>query len=589
MANSNGRDKITDKVKDNSLHSKLAFYINLLEKSDINFNQEISKFRAIDERLTNQRFHLAVLGQFKRGKSTFVNSLIGKQLLPSSVLPLTSIPTYIQFGKQQHAEISFQNKKKEIFESTESEQIRKFLAKYVTESANPRNRLNVSSVNIFSPMKLFADGMVIIDTPGIGSTHKHNTEATINFLPQCDAAIFVVSVDPPITTVEIDFLKEIKQTVPKIFFVLNKIDYLSPTDLELSIDFLRKTVSEQAGIDEKIYPVSALKAIEALEHKNDRRLSESGVPILKKELGEFFRNKKMELLTNAMLIRADNIIKTVKMKINLAIKANQMPVKELDNRLKLFNEKLSEIETEKIVAGDLINGDKKRLSQQLEQQTEQLRIAIKKELMDKAKEQFASDSGKINYNDIYKVVADTIPALFEHKYGELFNDFDKKIENSLNRHNQRLRELTQAIWKAASNVFDINFYSFSTKDKISRRYKPYWTTHRWDSGFMPDTEGIFDRFLPKAIQKRNMLKRIETHIETLVMRNAENLRFSILQNINRLFASFTQSFELNITETISDIKQIIAKTAEKYKNNTQTASEAVTKLELLLQKIEQNT
>ncbi len=588
MANSNGRDKITDKVKDGSLHGKLAFYIKLLEKSDINFNQEISKFRAIDERLANQRFHLAVLGQFKRGKSTFVNSLIGKQLLPSSVLPLTSIPTYIQFGKQLHAEISFQNKKKEIFESTESAQIRKFLAKYVTESANPKNRLNVSSVNIFSPMKLFADGMVIIDTPGIGSTHKHNTEATINFLPQCDAAIFVVSVDPPITTVEIDFLKEIKQTVPKIFFVLNKIDYLSKTDLELSINFLKKTIAEQVGLNEKIYPLSALKAIESLQQQDLKRLSESGVPTLKKELGEFFRSEKAKLLTDAMKIRTDNVIKTVKMKINLAIKANQMPVNELEERLRLFNSKLSEIETEKLVAGDLISGDKKRLTQQLEQQTELLRSSIKQELASKAKQQFEHND-KINYNDAYKVVADTIPALFERKYGELFNDFNKKIEDSLNRHNQRLRELTQSIWKAASSIFDINFYSFSAKDKISRRYKPYWTTHRWDSGFMPDTEGIFDRFLPKAIQKRNMLKRIETHIETLVMRNAENLRFSILQNINRLFASFAQTFDLNIAETISDIKQIIAKTAEKYKNNAASSEESVAKLKLLLQKIEQNT
>ena len=53
-------------------------------------------------------------------------------------------------------------------------------------------------------------GQVLIDTPGIGSTFRHNAQATLNFLPQCDAALFLVSADPPITEVEVDFLKEVR-------------------------------------------------------------------------------------------------------------------------------------------------------------------------------------------------------------------------------------------------------------------------------------------------------------------------------------------------------------------------------------------
>jgi predicted GTPase len=65
---------------------------------------------------------------------------------------------------------------------------------------------------------------VLIDTPGIGSTHRHNTGMTLRFLPQCDAALFLVSADPPITEVEVAFLIEVRNRVQDLFFVMNKMD-----------------------------------------------------------------------------------------------------------------------------------------------------------------------------------------------------------------------------------------------------------------------------------------------------------------------------------------------------------------------------
>ncbi len=63
-----------------------------------------------------------------------------------------------------------------------------FLEEYVTEAANPGNRLGINHVEVASPAEILSRGVVLIDTPGIGSTFRHNTEATLNFLPQCDAA-----------------------------------------------------------------------------------------------------------------------------------------------------------------------------------------------------------------------------------------------------------------------------------------------------------------------------------------------------------------------------------------------------------------
>ncbi|MDN5344604.1 MAG: hypothetical protein PWQ18_715 [Clostridia bacterium] len=85
----------------------------------------------------------------------------------------------------------------------------------------------LSQVEVFYPSPLLSKGVVLIDTPGIGSTFRHNTEATLNFLPQCDAALFLVSADPPITEVEVEFLKAVRSRVTHLFFILNKVDYLN--------------------------------------------------------------------------------------------------------------------------------------------------------------------------------------------------------------------------------------------------------------------------------------------------------------------------------------------------------------------------
>ena len=88
---------------------------------------------------------------------------------------------------------------------------------FVTEEGNPKNRLGVEEVEILHPAPILQHGVVLIDTPGVGSTFTHNTRSTLNFLPQCDAALFVVSADPPLTEVETEFLKVVKSKVERLF------------------------------------------------------------------------------------------------------------------------------------------------------------------------------------------------------------------------------------------------------------------------------------------------------------------------------------------------------------------------------------
>jgi len=166
---------------------------DLLVEAGSDLNTEQQRISEIEARFVKSRFHLAVLGQFKRGKSTFLNALLGEKLLPAAVVPLTSIPTYISWSPARKIKVIYCGGKEEEFDATNSDQARDILAGYVTEERNPQNRRGVESVEVGYPSHLLHNGVALIDTPGIGSTFEHNTEATMKFIPQCDAAFFLIS------------------------------------------------------------------------------------------------------------------------------------------------------------------------------------------------------------------------------------------------------------------------------------------------------------------------------------------------------------------------------------------------------------
>lgn len=293
-----------------------------LEKLGPDFIPDRRKIEALQERLAMERFHLAVLGQFKRGKSTLLNALMGEEILPTSVVPLTAIPTFLLWGPDVRARVTFLNDhpRAEI-SGKETTALTAFLAQFVTEADNPANRKGVSHVEVFYPAPLLQQGVVLIDTPGIGSTFRHNTEATLNFLPQCDAALFLVSADPPITEVEVEFLKAVRAKVTRLFFIINKVDYLSEEERDTLVRFVRNVLREQVGItgDPPVFRVSARQGLEARKSGNPDLWAQSGLEEVRRwffehELGEMARTFDLRVteVLRPYQQRADDLIETVR-------------------------------------------------------------------------------------------------------------------------------------------------------------------------------------------------------------------------------------------------------------------------------------
>ena len=217
-----------------------------------------TELAALRDRLESARLRVLVAGEAKRGKSTLVNALLGREVMPSGAVPLTAVPATVvqaQAGAEG-VEVTFSNGRAERFPLLA-------LGDFVTERGNPGNRRGVAAVTVRLDAPVLARGVEIVDTPGTGSVHAHNTAAADMALPSMDAAIFVLTADPPVSATERELLRRVAGLSVALFVVLNKADYLDEPALAETLEFTAGVVAEATGRPERVYPLSARDALRA--------------------------------------------------------------------------------------------------------------------------------------------------------------------------------------------------------------------------------------------------------------------------------------------------------------------------------------
>ncbi len=230
--------------------------------------REFGSARAADdaselaERLAEGRFYVACVGQFKRGKSTVLNALLGDSVLPTGVVPITAVPTVVRFGKIRSARVRFHGGNWLDVRPEELQQ-------YVSEEHNPENAKAVAGVEVFVPSPLLATGMCFVDTPGLGSVFAGNTAATQAFLPHIDAALVVVGADPPIAGEELSLVEEVGRQVREVLVVLNKADRTSDAERKIAASFTRKVLEKRIG--RPIGPIHEVSGAERIEKRGPER------------------------------------------------------------------------------------------------------------------------------------------------------------------------------------------------------------------------------------------------------------------------------------------------------------------------------
>jgi GTP-binding protein EngB required for normal cell division/polyhydroxyalkanoate synthesis regulator phasin len=218
--------------------------------------------RTLAARVSEGRFYLACIGQFKRGKSTLINALIGEPVLPVGFIPVTAVPTVIRYGAHKKARIQRRDGAWQQVAISELEQ-------YVSEEHNPENAKGVGGAEVFVPSTLLSTGMCLVDTPGLGSVFTGNTAATQAFIPHIDAALVVVGADPPLAGEELALVEAVGRQVHNLILVLNKADRASEAERAAAVRFTRQVLEKRLG--RSVPPVFEISAAERLENRGPQR------------------------------------------------------------------------------------------------------------------------------------------------------------------------------------------------------------------------------------------------------------------------------------------------------------------------------
>lgn len=249
-------------------------------------NRQIATCEALLQQ--NQPIDIAILGQFKAGKSSFLNSLIGKEILPVGAVPVTTVITRLQFGEEEKARILH-------FDGSIREVPLPEIEDYISEAKNPGNQRNVEVVDIELPSLRSFMGLRLVDTPGMGSIFKYHMETSEDWVPEVGAALLAVSSDRPLSQNDLDLIRELSTHTPQVLLLLTKTDLLSSGQLDEVLRFLKESLQRELDRELPIFPYSTRVQTEEWKREIRQRFFAKISSNREKELQKILRHKMQSL------------------------------------------------------------------------------------------------------------------------------------------------------------------------------------------------------------------------------------------------------------------------------------------------------
>lgn len=317
--------------------------------------EELGTSRVADEardlaaRVSEGRFYVACVGQFKRGKSTLINALVGVPVLPAGFIPVTAVPTVVRFGERLKARVRGRDRSWQEIDVSDVKQ-------YVTEEQNPENTKGVTGVEIFVPGALLSTGMCLVDTPGLGSVFSGNTAATQDFIPHIDAALVVIGADPPLAGEELALVEAVAQNVRDVIVVLNKADRTTDEERAAAAHFTSALLEKR--LQRPVGPVYEVSAAERMAGRGPERDWPKFIEALKKLVEDSGRQIILAAGQRGLLRLSEEL---------LAIAAEERealerPLEESERRIAAMKAAIAEAERSMRELGFLLMAEQQHLS-----------------------------------------------------------------------------------------------------------------------------------------------------------------------------------------------------------------------------------
>jgi len=462
------------------------------------------------EKQSTSSVYVALVGQFKRGKSTLINAIVGRPVLPVDVLPLTSAITIVEGSSIDRARVEFEDGERKEIGLGE-------LIGFVTEEHNSGNRHGVRLVHVEAVTHSLRPEIRLVDTPGIGSVFKLNSEVTKTFIPQIDVVMLILGSDPPITSDELELAREIRQTGQRFLIVLNKADKASLEDRTKAETFTRRMLVELAGVEG--IPIFHTSALRALETGTDQGVSEVA-DYLNREVAA----KTVELLQETTQRTTQRTASMLRQAIELRRAMLALPTVELEDKIRRFREQVADI-------NDLILSAKTRAlaaartedgcwSDLREEHLRESLLEVQGDLEQLAADRsvdFALEAISHARQISSQAVARWLEKSF-HDYGEFEQGYRKTVDNET-------RRLVQRISEAAASVFGLPGFHYDYRSIEPPRRDSHFEFN--EKVLALDTQPLLDAFfrwfVPRAMMIRHFSRRAVSLARDWIDRNMNSV------------------------------------------------------------------
>ena len=242
------------------------------------------RIQQLEEQLQSEAFNVVVLGEFKRGKSTFVNALLRTELLPMDVLPETATINALLWSDEPRTEVIYSDGRKEVG-GADAAFLRRFTAK------KEQGFEDIRYLKIGLQADVLKNNIVLVDTPGVSDLNEQRVQLTYEFIPQADAIIFLLDAAAPLKKSEKEFIEDYLGNMPldRILFIANKFDEIEEEEEENVIGDMQKRIAYAFKGGSKslsVLPLSAETALAAIKQGDKEQLKASGLLAVEKKLQE---------------------------------------------------------------------------------------------------------------------------------------------------------------------------------------------------------------------------------------------------------------------------------------------------------------
>ena len=425
---------------------------NVISALDMTGRQDI--LVNLDERVRADNFKVLVVGEFKRGKSTFINAMLGDEILPAYAKPCTAIINEVKWGDEPQA-LLYPEKTENGDNALPTEVPIKEIEEYVViqDGVDERDAIHNSlyeKLELLWPLELCRNGVEIIDSPGLNE-HDIRQKVTMDYLSTVDAILFVLSCEALCSKSELDVINNtlISSGHEDIFFICNRFNNIRRNEREMIRQHgLTKLAPLTKRGEERVFFINALGALEGRLDQDETEVEKSGVPQVEQELEKFLATERGQVKLLRPATELKNTIQEARRVIPEREAMLSTDLKTLEKRYQKAQEPLKRLEMNR---------------QQMVAQITNFRTDTKLIVSDKAREFYRNLADKVSnwandyslQNEVKFFSLEGLKPQVEKAVEELVEYLSGQVESEFSSwRNQELQPLVQSRLEAKKKELD---------------------------------------------------------------------------------------------------------------------------------------